>query len=55
MAAKKNTTALVVADNFQIANRYEGMDPELLAELQDELQDLDQESGITCRKIKIPS
>ena len=25
MAAKKNTTALVVADNFQIANRYEGI------------------------------
>ena len=31
------------------------MDPEMMAELQDEMSDLDPESGITCRKIKIPS
>ena len=55
MATKKNETALAVADNFQLMNRYEGIDPELLAELQDEMEDLDPESGITCLKIKIPS
>lgn len=55
MATKKNETALAVADNFQLMNRYEGIDPELLAELQDEMDDLDPESGITCLKIKIPS
>ncbi len=53
MATKK--TELVIIDNFTIANRYEGLAPELLAELQDELGDLDPESGITCRQIKVPS
>lgn len=53
--AKKTTTALATLDAFSIANRYEGMDPEMMAELQDEMEDLDPESGITCRKIKIPS
>lgn len=53
--AKKDETALAVADSFQLVRRFEGLDPDLLAELQDELGDLDQESGITCRKIKIPS
>lgn len=55
MADKKKTTALATLDAFSIANRYEGMDPELMAELEDEMSDLDPESGITCRKIKIPS
>ena len=55
MATTKKTTALAVIDNFQIVNRYEGIDPELMAELQDELSDLDPESGITCRQIKVPS
>lgn len=54
MADKKNTT-LATMDNFTIANRYEGIDPELLAELKDEMEDLDPESGITCRQIKVPS
>lgn len=54
MATTKKTTALAVADSFQIVNRYEGIDPELMAELQDELSDLDPESGITCRQIKVP-
>ena len=31
------------------------MDPEMMEELEDEMSDLDPESGITCRKIKIPS
>lgn len=54
MATKKNTE-LAPIENFTIANRYEGMDPDLLAELQDELGDLDDESGIACRMIKIPT
>ena len=49
------TTALATMDTFKIANRYEGIDPELLAELQDQMEDLDPESGITCRQIKVPS
>lgn len=53
MATKKNELALM--EQFQIAGRYDGMDPDLLAELQDELADLDEESGITCRTIKLPS
>lgn len=53
--AKKNNTALAVVEGFQIANRYEGIDPELLAELQDQADDLDPESGISCLQIKIPS
>lgn len=55
MADTKKNTSLSVMDNFQIVNRYEGMDPELMEQLQDEMEDLDAESGIVCRKIKIPS
>ena len=55
MAATKKNTALAVKDGFTIANRFEGLDPELLAELKDEMEDLDPESGIICRQIKIPS
>ena len=43
MAAKKNSTELALMDSFKIANRYEGIDPELMAELQDELGDLELE------------
>lgn len=53
MATKKNELAPI--DSFQIANRYDGMDPELLAELQDQMEDLDDETGIQCRLIKIPA
>ncbi len=53
--AEKKSTALANMNEFSIANRYEGMSPELMAELEDEMNDLDPESGITCRKIKIPS
>lgn len=55
MTTTKKTTALAVVDSFQLVDRYEGIDPELMAELQDELSDLDPESGITCRQIKVPS
>jgi hypothetical protein len=55
MPGKAKTTALATVDSFQIANRYADMAPELLEELQDQMDDLDSDSGITCRKIKIPS
>lgn len=55
MATTKTTTALATLDNFQIVSRYDGIDPELLAELQDELEDLDPENGISCRQVKVPS
>ena len=55
MAKNKKTTSLATLETFSIANRYEGMDPEMMEELEDEMSDLDPESGITCRKIKIPS
>ncbi|MDE7243554.1 MAG: hypothetical protein K2O18_06205 [Oscillospiraceae bacterium] len=55
MATAKKDTTLAVRDNFAIANRYEGLDPELLAELKDEMEYLDPENGILCRQIKIPS
>lgn len=50
--AKKNELALM--DKFEIVTGFEGMDEEDLKELQDEMDDLDEEQGITCRKIKIP-
>lgn len=46
---------LTVMDGFQITTGYEGMDPELMEELKDELEDLDDERGISCRQIKVPS
>lgn len=54
MATEKKT-ALAVMEQFAVASRYEGLDPELLAELQDELEDLDPEDGILYRQIKVPS
>ena len=56
MATAKKNTELATVESFAIAtNRYEGMDPELLAELKDQMEDLDDESGIACRMIKIPA
>lgn len=55
MADKKKTTALTTLDAFSIVNRYEGIDPDMMNELADEMNDLDPESGIICRKIKLPS
>lgn len=52
--AKKNT-ALAVAESFQLVDRYAGLDPEMLEELKDQMDDLDQDDGIPCRKIKVPS
>lgn len=46
---------LAVMDSFQIVTGYENMDEELMAELQEEMEDLDEERGISCRQIKVPS
>ena len=53
MAPKKNELAVV--ESFSLTAPFQDMDPEMLAELQDELSDLDDENGITCRQIKIPA
>ena len=53
--ATKKTEALAVAEDFRIVNRYEGMDPDLLAELNDQMDDLDDDDGILCRRIKVPA
>ena len=45
MTTTKKTTTLATVDSFQLVDRYEGIDPELMAELQDELSDLDPENG----------
>lgn len=46
---------LAVIEKFQLMTGLEDIDPELLEELEDELGDLDEERGIACRQIKIPS
>ena len=46
---------VAVIKGFQVVTGFEGMDEELMAELQDEIADLDDERGITARQIKIPS
>lgn len=53
MAGKKNELALV--GEFRIATPYEGLSEEELAELKDQMEDLEDESGISCRMIKIPA
>ena len=40
---------------FNLVTGFEEMDEELREEFMDEMQDLDEESGIYCRTIKIPS
>lgn len=47
-------TELATLENFKIANRYEGMDEEMIAELKEQMADLD-DAGISCNVVKIPS
>ncbi|MCD8196474.1 MAG: hypothetical protein LUE24_04815 [Lachnospiraceae bacterium] len=54
MATEKKN-ALAVMENFHIAKSYEGMDEDLMAELQDEMADFEDDGGIACRTIKLPS
>lgn len=51
--AKKNE--LIVKSDFEIVNLCDGMSEEELADLEDELGDLDPERSIICKSIKIPS
>lgn len=46
---------LVLMKDFQIVTGFEGMDQELIEELKEEMADLDDERGIACRQIKVPS
>jgi len=55
MATAKKSTELAPVENFALTTAYDGLDPELAAELKDQMDDLDDESGINCRTIKIPS
>lgn len=51
----KKSTALATVDTFQIVTGTENLDEELVAELEDEMEDLDDVKGISCKHIKIPS
>lgn len=51
--AKNNE--LTVQTAFTLSTIYDGMDTEMQAELMDELADMDDTGGISCRAIKIPS
>lgn len=53
MASKKNELALM--GDFRIATPYEGLSEEDMEELRDQMEDLEDESGISCRMIKIPA
>ena len=55
MATAKKNIELAPVENFALTTAYDGLDPELAAELKDQMDDLDDESGINCRTIKIPS
>lgn len=46
---------LAVLNDFAIVSGYEGMSEEEIADLQDEMEDLDDERGIACRQVKVPS
>lgn len=46
---------LAVIGDFSIVTGFEDMDEDLMAELREEMEDLDDEKGIACRQIKIPS
>lgn len=46
---------LTTVENFKIVTGMETMDEELRAELEDELDDLDDDGGIDAKHIKIPS
>lgn len=50
---KKNEVATV--EKFNIVTGYEEMDEDLKAELEDEMDDLDDDTGIDAKHIKIPS
>lgn len=52
-AAKKNEVAEVKA--FSLVSMKDGLDEETRAALEDEMEDLESDGGIYCRRIKVPS
>ncbi len=46
---------LMTMENFHLVTGYEGMDDDLKEELMDAMEDMDEEKGIVCRQIKVPS
>ncbi len=52
---EKSNTEIVAETIFQLIPKYEGMDEALKAEIEEELDDLDEEGGIECRRIKLPT
>ena len=46
MATAKKNTELAPDENFALTTAYDGLDPELAAELKDQMDDLDDESSI---------
>ena len=55
MTTKKNELALLDKSEFRIAKPFDGLPPEELEELQDQMEDLEDESAISCRMIKSPA
>ena len=51
----KNEVATTTAGTFELVSMYSGMDEELKAQLQEEMDDLGADSGIDCRQIKMPT
>lgn len=54
MAGKKKAE-LAVIDDFRLVSRWDGVDEETMAEIAEELESLGPGTGISCRKIKVPS
>lgn len=51
----ETTTEVATKESFSLMPVYAGMDDEVKAELDDEMDDLDDEGGIFCRRIKMPT
>lgn len=54
MATAKKNTELAPVENFALTTAYDGLDPELAAELKDQMDDLDDESGINAEPSRFP-
>lgn len=52
---KEKNTEVAEQSIFALVPKYEGMDAALKAEIEEELGDLDEEGGIDCRRIKLPT
>ena len=50
-----NRNELAVAGDFKVVSPLDGMDPDLLAEIQDEMGDIDSDGSVDFLRIKVPS